>query len=104
MAQTIQAIFRDGMIEPLEELDLPDAQRLRVTVEIVENEEERQARELHDKAADILRHRGTRRYTRDEIENLFGPIYPIDRELARRGFEKLGGKLSEDIIRDRGEY
>lgn len=103
MAETVEAIYRNGIIEPVEKLNLSESQRLRITIETVEEPEE-QARTQYEQAVAILRRRGTRRYTREEVETMLGPIYPIDRELAKRGFEKLGGTLSEEIIRDRGEY
>lgn len=119
MEQTVEAIYRNGVIEPLEQLDLPESQRLRVTVEVMEErdkqvrdqyeravteEEERQARDQYEQAVAILRRRGTRRLTPEEAERLFGPLHPVDREAAERAFAKLGGKLSEEIIRDRGDY
>jgi len=104
MAQIIEAIYRNGVIEPLEKLDFPEAQRVRITVEVVENDADRQAREQYEQAVAILERRGTRRWTREEIEAIFGPIHPVDPEEADRVFAKLGGKLSEEIIRDRGEY
>ena len=104
MAQTLEAIYKNGIIEPAEKLDMPENQRLRITVEPINHDAEPRAREQCEKAVAILRRRGTRRYTREEVETILGPIDPIDRELAKRGFEKLGGTLSEEIIRDRGEY
>lgn len=102
MRQTVEAIYKNGVIEPLEKLDLPESQRLRITIEPVEEEKEPQSQ--YDRAVAALKRAGARKLTPEEAERLWGPLHLIDRELAKRGFEKLGGKLSEEIIRDRGEY
>jgi predicted DNA-binding antitoxin AbrB/MazE fold protein len=103
MSQIVEAVYKNGVIEPLEKLDLPESQRLRITVETMEEDTERQAREQYERAVAILERRGTRRYTREELEAVFGPIHPVDPEEADRVFAKLGGKLSEEIIREREE-
>jgi predicted DNA-binding antitoxin AbrB/MazE fold protein len=104
MAQTIEAIYRNGLIEPLEKLDLPESQRLRITIEAVEEEAEEQAKEQYERAVAALKRAGARKLTPEEAEAIFGPLHPVDRKAAERASAKLGGQLSEEIIRDRGEY
>jgi predicted DNA-binding antitoxin AbrB/MazE fold protein len=102
MAQTVEAIYRNGVIELLEALYLPDSQRLRVTIEPIEGEKEPQSE--YDRIVAILERAGARRWTKEMCEAVFGPFQPVDLEEAERAWAKLGGTLSEDIIRDRGEY
>jgi predicted DNA-binding antitoxin AbrB/MazE fold protein len=102
MKQTVEAIYRNGIIEPLDKLDLQEAQHVRVTIELVEGDGE--PRTPKERAEAILRRRGTRRLTPEEAERIFGPLHPVDPEVADRVFAKLDGKLSEEIIRDRGNY
>ena len=42
MARVVEAIYEDGMLKPLERLDLPEHQRVRITIHepIVESPEE----------------------------------------------------------------
>jgi predicted DNA-binding antitoxin AbrB/MazE fold protein len=102
MGQTVEAIYKNGVIEPLEKLDLPESQRLRITIEAAEEEKEPQSQ--YEQAVAAIKRAGARKLTPEEAERLWGPLHPVDREAAERAFAKLGGKLSEEIIRDRGEY
>lgn len=103
MGQTVEAIYRNGVIELLEKLDVPDSQRLRITVEMV-TEKEEQAQDQYEQVVAALKRAGARRWTKEMCEAVFGPLQPVDREAAERAFRKLGSKFSEEIIRDRGEY
>jgi predicted DNA-binding antitoxin AbrB/MazE fold protein len=102
MGQTVEAIYRNGIIEPLEKLDLPESQRPCISIEVVEEEKEPQTQ--YERAVAALERAGARRWTKEMCEGVFGPLQPVDQEAADRAFAKLGGKLSEEIIRDRGEY
>lgn len=103
MGQTVEAIYKNGVIEPLKKLDLPEAQRLRITVELV-TEKEEQGQDQYEQVVAALKRAGARRWTEEMCEAVFGPLQPVDREAAERAFMKLGCKFSEEIIRDRGEY
>ncbi|MBI1747793.1 MAG: hypothetical protein HYR55_14565 [Acidobacteria bacterium] len=56
------------------------------------------------RALAILRGAGLRQWTREECERFFGKLPAIDRSRSDLAFQKLGGKLSEEIIHDRGNY
>lgn len=56
MKQTIEAVYKNGVLTPLEPLSLPDDQRVRITIDLPESEEARKAlrawQEVYDGLSD----------------------------------------------------
>ena len=104
MAKVVDAIYENGVIKPLVKLDLPESQPLRITIE--ETGQAGQGASDRERALTILRGAGLLQWTREECERVFGslPVSIIDRTRADQAFKKLSGKLSEEIIHDRGNY
>jgi predicted DNA-binding antitoxin AbrB/MazE fold protein len=84
MKQKIDAIYENGVLQPLEPLNLPDHERVSVTVESagVEDWMDRDAME----------------WARCEGD----PTIPL--EEVRGRLAKITGSLSELVIAERGEY
>lgn len=84
MRQTIEAIFENGVLQPLEPLNLPDHERVSVTVETA-------------KTQDWL-DRDAMEWARSEGD----PSIPLDH--VRQLLAKISGSLSDLVIAERGEY
>jgi predicted DNA-binding antitoxin AbrB/MazE fold protein len=84
MVQRIQAIYENGVLRPLEPLNLPDRQEVSLTVQTGEN-----ADWLDD---DALRFA--------EIEG----DCEIDIEDVRRRLASISGLLSDSVTSERGAY
>jgi predicted DNA-binding antitoxin AbrB/MazE fold protein len=84
MKQKIDAIYENGVLQPLEPLNLPDHERVSVTVESagVEDWIDRDAMEWAKREGD--------------------PSIPLDDVRGR--LAKITGSLSELVIAERGEY
>jgi predicted DNA-binding antitoxin AbrB/MazE fold protein len=84
MKQKIDAIYENGVLQPLEPLNLPDHERVSVTVESagVEDWIDRDAMEWARREGD--------------------PTIPLDEVRGR--LAKITGSLSELVIAERGEY
>jgi len=102
MAKIIDAIYENGVIRPLDKLDLPEQKRLRIMIEEVEgvtyDASER------ERVLAILRGVGLCQWSPEESARFFGSLPPVGAAGGDKAFAKLDGKLSEEIIRDRGDY
>ena len=84
MKQTIDAIYENGLLRPLEPLHLPERKRVRVTIDSVTGEDWRDA--------DVLEWAGQQ------------GVANISLDEVRQRLAKLNGSLSDLVIAERGEY
>ena len=84
MKQTVTAIYENGLLRPLQPLNLPDQERVSVTVNSAAGEQwaDEDALEWASQQGDAT----------------------ISLEDVRRRLGKLSGSLSELVIAERGEY
>jgi predicted DNA-binding antitoxin AbrB/MazE fold protein len=84
MKQRIDAIYENGVLQPLEPLNLPEHERVSITVESANDE-------------DWLDHDAMRMA---EAEG--DPSIPL--EAVRKALASIPGSLAETVIAERGEY
>jgi predicted DNA-binding antitoxin AbrB/MazE fold protein len=84
MRQTVEAIYENGVLQPLEPLNLPDHERVSVTVEPATDEDwlDRDAKEWAKREGD--------------------PNIPLDD--VRKRLAKITGSMSDVVIAERGDY
>ena len=88
MDQKVEAVYENGLLRPLRPLSLKEAEHVTLTISDASTDRSGRDLEIVERA-------------RRELQ-AFGPVPSIDE--LRAALSVIPGNLSEDIIRDRGDY
>jgi len=88
MEQKVEAVYENGLLRPLRPLSLKEAEHVTLTISDASTDLSRRDLDIVERARKELR--------------AFGTVPSIDE--LRSALAVIPGNLSEDIVRDRGDY